>query len=227
MLIRILLLFLLVLGITMQTVAAKNILVFGDSLSAAYRINPDDGWVNLLQTKANQLKADLTFINASISGETTRGGLARIKQALKKHQPDIVILELGANDGLRGFPPKLIKQNLQRIITLAQKQNADILLVGVYLPPNYGKRYTEMFHNIYLDLAKLHHVTLLPYLLEGVGANKTLMQADGLHPSTKAQPLIADTVWKKLLPMVKKQSSKTATRQPAAMAFDKTPHPEL
>lgn len=211
----------------MQTVAAKNILVFGDSLSAAYRINPDDGWVNLLQTKANQLKADLTFINASISGETTRGGLARIKQALKKHQPDIVILELGANDGLRGFPPKLIKQNLQRIITLAQKQNADILLVGVYLPPNYGKRYTEMFHNIYLDLAKLHHVTLLPYLLEGVGANKTLMQADGLHPSTKAQPLIADTVWKKLLPMVKKQSSKTATRQPAAMAFDKTPHPEL
>ena len=226
MLIRILLLFLLVLGITMQTVAAKTILVFGDSLSAAYRIDPDDGWVNLLQAKANQLKADLTFINASISGETTRGGLARIKQALKKHQPDIVILELGANDGLRGFPPKLIKQNLQRIITLAQKQNADILLVGIYLPPNYGKRYTEIFHNIYLDLAKLHHVTLLPYLLEGVGANKTLMQADGLHPSTKAQPLIADTVWKKLLPMVKKQSSKTATRQPAAMAFDKTPHPE-
>jgi acyl-CoA thioesterase-1 len=193
---------LLALSLTVNTVNSQTILVFGDSLSAAYKLDPADGWVNLLQNKSQQKKLDLTFVNASITGETTRGGLSRFKQALNKHHPDIVILELGANDGLRGFPPKVIQNNLDRMIKMAQKKQANLLLVGIYLPPNYGKRYTEMFHNIYLDLAKQYDLALLPFLLEGIGTDKSLMQDDGLHPSANAQPLIANTVWKKLAPLL-------------------------
>ncbi len=196
------LLLLFALSLTVNTVHSQTILVFGDSLSAAYNLDPADGWVNLLQNKSQQKKLGLTFINASITGETTRGGLARFKQALDKHQPDIIILELGANDGLRGFPPKVIKNNLDRMIKMAQKKQVTLLLVGIYLPPNYGKRYTEMFHNIYIDLAKQYDLALLPFLLEGVGTDKSLMQDDGLHPSANAQPLIANTVWKKLTPLL-------------------------
>jgi acyl-CoA thioesterase-1 len=200
--------------------------VFGDSLSAAYNLDPADGWVNLLQNKSKQKKLGLRFVNASITGETTRGGLSRFKQALNKHHPDIVILELGANDGLRGFPPKVIQNNLDRIIKMAQKKQITLLLVGIYLPPNYGKRYTEMFHNIYIDLAKQYDLALLPFLLEGIGTDKSLMQNDGLHPSANAQPLIANTVWKKLAPlliaeeasssMINKSSNKQIKSSPEA-----------
>ncbi len=196
------LLLLFALSLTVNTVHSQTILVFGDSLSAAYKLDPADGWVNLLQNKSHQKKLGLTFVNASITGETTRGGLSRFKQALNKHHPDIVILELGANDGLRGFPPKVIQNNLDRIIKMTLKKQATLLLVGIYLPPNYGKRYTEMFHNIYLDLAKQYDLALLPFLLEGIGTDKSLMQDDGLHPSANAQPLIANTVWKKLAPLL-------------------------
>jgi acyl-CoA thioesterase-1 len=209
-------LLLLVLGLGIQTAQSQTILVFGDSLSAAYKLDPADGWVNLLQNKAQQLKLDHQFINASITGETTRGGLSRFKQALDKHHPDIVILELGGNDGLRGFPPKVIKQNLNRMIKLAKNQSAKLLLAGIYLPPNYGKRYTEMFHNIYVDLAKQYNIGLIPFLLEGIGTNTSLMQADGIHPTANAQPLIAKTVWKKLSLLLEKSPSTTAINQSTA-----------
>ncbi len=217
------LLLLLGLGITMHNVNAQTILVFGDSLSAAYKLNPADGWVNLLQTKASQQKLGLKFVNASISGETTRGGLSRFKQALDKHQPDIVILELGANDGLRGFPPKVIQENLNRMIKLAKKKLANVLLAGIYLPPNYGKRYTEMFHNIYIDLAKQHNLTLIPFLLEGIGTNKSLMQSDGLHPSADAQPMIANTVWEKLSPLITKQTTSPRINQSSHKQVNNSP----
>lgn len=200
----------------MQTAQSQTILVFGDSLSAAYKLDPADGWVNLLQNKAKQLKLDHRFINASITGETTRGGLSRFKQALDKHHPDIVILELGGNDGLRGFPPKVIKQNLNRMIKLAKNQSAKLLLAGIYLPPNYGKRYTEMFHNIYVDLAKQYNIGLIPFLLEGIGTNTSLMQADGIHPTANAQPLIAKTVWEKLSLLLEQSPSSTAINQSTA-----------
>jgi len=208
-------LLLLILGLVMQTANSQTILVFGDSLSAAYKLDPADGWVNLLQNKAHQLKLDLKFVNASITGETTRGGLSRFKQALDKHHPDIVILELGGNDGLRGFPPKVIKQNLTRMIELAKNQPANLLLAGIYLPPNYGKRYTEMFHNIYVDLAKQYNIALIPSLLEGIGTNKSLMQADGIHPTVNAQPLIAETVWGKLSLLLAKPSSTAINKSTA------------
>ncbi len=217
------LLLLLGLGITMHNVNAQTILVFGDSLSAAYKLNPADGWVNLLQTKASQRKLGLTFVNASISGETTRGGLSRFKQALDKHQPDIVILELGANDGLRGFPPKVIQENLNRMVKLAKKKLANVLLAGIYLPPNYGKRYTEMFHNIYIDLAKQHNLTLIPFLLEGIGTDKSLMQSDGLHPSADAQPMIANTVWEKLSPLITKQTTSPRINQSSRKQVNNSP----
>jgi acyl-CoA thioesterase-1 len=197
----------------MQNVNSQTILVFGDSLSAAYKLDPADGWVNLLQNRAHQQKLGLSFVNASITGETTRGGLSRFKQALEKHHPHIVILELGANDGLRGFPPKVIQENLDRIITMTQKKQAKLLLVGIYLPPNYGKRYTEMFHNIYINLAKQHDLALLPFLLEGIGTNRSLMQEDGLHPTASAQPLIANTVWAKLLPLLTDQTNPSMITQ--------------
>ncbi len=202
---------------TIPIASAQTILVFGDSLSAAYKLNPADGWVNLLQIQTNRQKLDLTFVNASISGETTRGGLSRFKQALDKNKPDIVILELGANDGLRGFPPKVIKHNLDRMIALARKQHANLLLAGIYLPPNYGKRYTELFHNIFIDLAKQYDLALIPFLLEGIGTDKALMQADGLHPTANAQPLIAKTVWDKLVPIINKKHSTTSTTNNSSM----------
>ncbi len=210
-------LLLLVLGLGIQTAQSQTILVFGDSLSAAYKLDPADGWVNLLQNKARQLKLDLRFVNASITGETTRGGLSRFKRALDKHHPDIVILELGGNDGLRGFPPKVIKQNMNRMIKLAKNQSANLLLAGIYLPPNYGKRYTEMFHNIYVDLAKQHDIALIPFLLKGIGTNSSLMQADGIHPTANAQPLIAKTVWEKLSLLLEKPPSPTAINQSTAI----------
>ncbi|HFD10886.1 MAG TPA: arylesterase [Crenotrichaceae bacterium] len=215
---------LLCLCLTVQNVNSQTILVFGDSLSAAYKLDPADGWVQLLQNKSQQQQLGLTYINASISGETTRGGLSRFKKALDKHHPDIVILELGANDGLRGFPPKVIQSNLERMIKLARKQQAKLLLVGIHLPPNYGRHYTEMFHKIYVDLAKQYNLTLLPYLLKGVGTNKSLMQTDGLHPKANAQPLIASTVWDKLSPLITPQRSSANENQPGTRQTVTTSH---
>lgn len=178
------------------------ILVFGDSLSAGYGVPVGHGWVSLLAQKIAREGYDFTLVNASVSGETTAGGLARLPRALQLHQPRIVILELGANDGLRGLPTPRTEANLERMITLSQSQGARVLLLGIQLPPNYGARYTSAFFMMFADLARREHVALVPWLMAGVALHASLMQADGLHPDERAQPLLLDNVWPALRPML-------------------------
>ncbi len=186
--------FLLTLLLT-GSVSAKetNVLVMGDSLSAGYGIDITQGWVALLETEM-AAKHQLKWINASVSGETTSGGKARLDQLLKTHQPDYVILELGGNDGLRGQPLNLIRNNLQSMIDSIQQQKAKILLIGMQIPPNYGERYTQSFAKIYRELAEKNNLLLVPFLLEGVATNPSLMQNDGIHPTAEGQPLMMENV---------------------------------
>ncbi|HET7395244.1 MAG TPA: arylesterase [Gammaproteobacteria bacterium] len=188
--------------------APANILVMGDSLSAAHGLEAGQGWASLLQQRLAAQGYDYTVINASISGETTAGGLTRLPQALGQHKPAIVILELGANDGLRGLPLKLMQQNLGRMITLSSKAGAKVLLVGMLLPPNYGPQYTQAFSAVYPALASHYRLPLVPFLLDGVAQDRKLMQADGLHPKAVAEPRVLDNVWAKLAPMLAKPASK-------------------
>ncbi len=176
--------------------AAKNILVFGDSLSAGYGIAIDKSWVNLLQHELKRTQSGFTVVNASISGETTTGGRQRIARALKQHRPAIVIVELGANDGLRGAPVRDIEANLNYIIKKSHSSGAKVLLLGMKLPPNYGKLYTTQFANVYPQLANKHGILLLPFLLEGVAADQ--FQADNLHPVAAAQQRIMLNVLQEL-----------------------------
>jgi acyl-CoA thioesterase-1 len=180
------------------TPAAPNspkLLVWGDSLSAAYGIPVEKGWVNLLQQKVGD---KFTVINGSISGETSAGGLARLPDALKEHQPDYLLLELGANDGLRGIDLATMRSNLEQMVKLAQAANAKVVLIGIKLPPNYGMDFTEKFAATYTELAKQYELPLVPFLLEGVADNWDLMQADGMHPTAEAEPKVLDNVWKVL-----------------------------
>jgi len=176
--------------------AEKTILVFGDSLSAGYGLEIDKSWVSLLQQELQRTKSDFKVVNASISGETTSGGRQRIGKALKQHQPAIVILELGANDGLRGSPISNMKANLSYIIELSQRAGARVLLVGMKLPPNYGAAYTNQFSEVYTLLARKYRILLLPFLLEGVKADQ--FQADNLHPVAEAQQHIMLNVMQEL-----------------------------
>ena len=180
--------------------AEKTILVFGDSLSAGYGIARNASWVNLLQEELRARFPQYVVVNASISGETSSGGARRIAQALQLHHPDIVILALGANDGLRGNPLSIMRKDMSTIITKSKAARARVLLVGMRLPPNYGKTYVEGFQNSFLQLAKQHRVTLLPFLLEGLVAEQ--FQADNLHPNASAQAHIKDTVMTTLMPML-------------------------
>ncbi|MBU1425634.1 MAG: arylesterase [Gammaproteobacteria bacterium] len=189
------------LALPQSSQAAKNILVFGDSLSAGYGIARDDSWVNLLQQELNKSHPQFKVVNASISGETTSGGLRRIGKALQQHTPAIVIIELGANDGLRGGPISEMEKNLNRIIAQAQKANARVLLLGIQLPPNYGPVYTRQFRALYPKLAKKHNVTLLPFMLEDIPPEQ--FQADNLHPIAAAQPLIMRNVLHSLMPLLR------------------------
>ena len=173
---------------------AKNILVLGDSLSAGYGMPIEKGWVNLLQQTLNEQNSFYTLINKSISGDTTAGGLARIDEALAKYKPGIVILELGANDGLRGMPPGLIKKNLRELVQRIQRAGSRVLLLSMRIPPNYGKRYTDMFYANYPALAEEMNIPWVPFILQDVALVKELMQRDGLHPNEKAQPIIAEKV---------------------------------
>jgi acyl-CoA thioesterase-1 len=186
-----------------MTATAKSIVVLGDSISAGYGIEVAQGWVALLQKKMPENGISHAFHNESISGDTTAGGLARIGQALALHKPDIVIIELGANDGLRGLPPQLIKSNLAEIVHRAQVAKAKVLLLGMKIPPNYGNRYISLFYNIYPELATELHIPYVPFIMEAVALNKDMMQEDGLHPNAKGQPVIADRVWTQLLPLLK------------------------
>ena len=182
-------------------------LVYGDSLSAGYGIRIEQGWVNLLQQKTQQEGYGFRVVNASVSGETSAGGLARLPHVLAVQQPRIVLLELGANDGLRGLPLAQTQANLDQIITLLQAEGASVLLLGVHLPPNYGERYTSGFSAMYQQLAAAHKIPLLPFLLERVALTPGLMQADGLHPNEQAQPMLLENVWPKLLPLLRAAGS--------------------
>ena len=181
-----------------SSIDLKKILIVGDSISASYGINPKSGWVNLLANKIAQEKIPYQVINASISGDTTINGVNRLPALINNHKPDIVIIELGGNDGLRGTQLNVMQANLDRMIQKSQLSGARVLLAGMKIPPNYGRRYTQSFHQVYLDLADKHSLSLVPFILEGVGGQGALMQADGIHPTAKAQPLIVETVWKQL-----------------------------
>ncbi len=180
--------------------AAKNILVFGDSLSAGYGIARDASWVNLLRQELRQSHPQFEVVNASISGETTAGGVRRIGKMLQQHQPAVVIVGLGANDGLRGSTIAETEKNLSAIISLSRKANAKVLLLGMQLPPNYGPYYTRQFHALYPKLAKRHNVALVAFMLEGIAPEQ--FQADNLHPTAAAQPRIMHNVLQSLLPLL-------------------------
>lgn len=178
-------------------------LVFGDSLSAAYGMPEQRGWVSLLDARLKGERKDYNVANASISGETTAGGLARIDAALAKHKPAVMVLELGANDGLRGLPVAAMKKNLSAIIERAQKAGARVLLVGMKMPPNYGPDYTRMFENAFGELARQHKTALLPFLMEGFAEKPELFQSDRIHPNEAAQKRILESVWGALKPLLK------------------------
>jgi acyl-CoA thioesterase-1 len=182
--------------------AAKNILIFGDSLSAGYGIRQDVAWPALLTRRLQEKRLDYKVINASISGETTSGGRARIDEALARHAPQVVIVALGANDGLRGLPVTQLRDNLTAIVASAQKGNARVLLVGQRMPPNYCP-YAAQFHDIFGEVAKARKTALVDFLLDGVATQAHLFQADNLHPTAEAQPLLLDNVWRGLAPLLK------------------------
>jgi acyl-CoA thioesterase I len=183
------------------------ILVFGDSLSAGYGISVDKGWVSLLSSRLSSEGYGFEVINASVSGETSAGGLGRLPRALAAHHPRLVILELGANDGLRGLPVAGLRTNLQQMITLVQNSGARILLVGIQMPPNYGAQYTVPFAKVYDTVAETTRVPLVPFLLDKVADKPELMQADGLHPNERGQPLLLDNIWPRLLPLLRGASA--------------------
>jgi len=182
--------------------AAGTILVVGDSLSAAYGIDKQRGWVSLLQQRLQQQDRSYRVVNASISGDTSRGGLSRLPAALQRESPKLMILALGANDGLRGFAPDQTRENLRQMIRQAHAAGTSVLLLGIKLPANYGSVYGEKFHRVYLDLADETGVGLVPFFLEGVAETRELMQADGVHPGAEAQPRILENVWGGLAPML-------------------------
>ncbi|WP_085213436.1 arylesterase [Methylomagnum ishizawai] len=178
-------------------VGAATLVVLGDSISAGYGLEKiDQGWVSLLAEKLRP--RGMIVVNASISGDTSAGGLSRIDALLAQHHPAVLILELGGNDGLRGLPPGQMAANLGGIIDRAGAAGVQVLLLGMKIPPNYGKRYTEMFQKVYTDLAGRDGVALVPFLLDGVGGVEVYMQADGIHPNREAQPLLLEQVWNKL-----------------------------
>ena len=176
----------------------ETLLILGDSISAGYGINQKDNWVSMLQSKFKNDGTSIKLINSSVSGDTTSGGLQRLRRDLQKFDPDYVLIELGGNDALRGYPIKRIKDNLQTMIALIKSNNSKALLMQIRIPPNYGQKYTLAFERIYLELASSEEIYFLPFMLENVGLNPDLMQPDGIHPNAKAQPLIAKDMKKNL-----------------------------
>ncbi|XYI32003.1 Multifunctional acyl-CoA thioesterase I and protease I and lysophospholipase L1 [Cupriavidus oxalaticus] len=191
-------------GMQPAQAAAPALLVLGDSLSAEYGITRGTGWVTLLQDRLKQERFDYTVVNASISGETTIGGKTRLPDLLSRHKPAIVVVELGANDALRGLPLQATESNLRQIVSSAQKAGAGVLLVGMRIPPNYGQDYTEKFFSLYPKLASEYKVRLVPFFLDKVMARQDWFQPDRIHPTTEAQPALLETVWPQLKPMLKR-----------------------
>ena len=180
-------------------------LVYGDSLSAAYGMPERRGWVALLEERLKRERPDYSVANASISGETSAGGLARIGKVLERHQPAIVALALGGNDGLRGLPVAAMKQNLAAIVQQSKKAGAKVLLIGMRMPPNYGEAYATAFERVFADLAKSQRTALLPFLLDGFGDRSEFFQPDQIHPTEAAQPVVLKNVWGALAPLFKKK----------------------
>jgi acyl-CoA thioesterase-1 len=195
---RLFLVALLVGWLTPLSAATKTLLVVGDSLSAAYGIDVSAGWVAQLRQRLILNKMDYNIVNASISGDTTANGLARLPALLDTHHPRIVVIELGGNDGLRGLSLSAMQHNIKTMIEKAKARGARVLLLGVRLPPNYGKTYTERFHRVYETLASDSKIPLVPFILEGIATDTTLMQADGLHPDAQAQKKVLENVWRGL-----------------------------
>lgn len=195
---------LLILPVAPALASAPIILVFGDSLSAGYGLPSDQAWPSLLQKRLASEHLPWQVANASISGETTAGGHSRMAAALRQHRPAIVIIELGANDGLRGLPLAAMRQNLAAMISDSQKAGARVLLVGMRLPPNFGPAYTGEFSRSFAGLAQSHRTSFVPFLLEGFSDQAEMFQSDGLHPVASAQPLILETIWSELRKMLKK-----------------------
>lgn len=203
---------LLILNLPLWAMAAPTILVYGDSLSAAYGIPRDQGWVELLQRRLNEKGYSHRVANASVSGETTSGGLSRFDATLAEARPNLVILELGANDGLRGLPLPDMKRNLNAMITAAQKKQARVMLLGMRIPPNYGQTYTRDFANTFHQLAKDHQLPLVEFFLNGVAGKRDMVLDDGLHPTAAAQERILDNVWEVLQPMLGKPVNRASSR---------------
>jgi len=190
--------------------ARPTLLVMGDSLSAAYGIEAERGWVSLLQAR---LDGKARVINASISGETSSGGASRLPELLGQHDPDIVLLELGGNDGLRGLPPGQFEANMRRMIEAGQAEGAEVLLLGIDIPPNYGRAYREAFTGVYRRLADDYELAWVPFLLEGIALEDELMQDDGIHPTAAAQPRILDNVWPELAPLLEENGIALAAQE--------------
>jgi len=176
----------------------RKMVILGDSLSAGYGIAEDEAWVSLLQERLAEQRPDWQAVNASTSGETTGGGLRRIDKLLDEQQPDLMVIQLGGNDGLRGFPHQDIRNNLAQMIERSKAAGAEVMLLGIELPPNYGRRYTEVFARQYHELADDYDVTLVPFMLEDIYDRNGMMQSDDIHPTAAAQPLILDNVWEQL-----------------------------
>lgn len=189
--------------LSLPSLASQNtLLILGDSLSAAYGVPSETAWVALLQKRIESRELNWTVVNASISGETTDGGLRRLPGLLETHDPEIVIIELGGNDGLRGFPPNVIESNLAKMIEQIRDTGGTPVLVGMQIPPNYGQRYTSMFANIFPTLSDRYNTVLVPFFLEGIYNQDELMQGDGIHPTEEAQPRLLDNIWPTLEPLL-------------------------
>ena len=187
---------LLALCLSPTWVFAKTVMVLGDSISAGYGIEPQQAWVNLLQKRLDQqYPKQHKVVNASVSGETTSGALARLPKLLQTHKPNVVVIERGGNDGLRGQPPQMIQKNLAQLIQQSQKANATVVVLGMKMPPNYGTAYSKAFENNYKVVSQQYKVKLLPFFLEGVAGNKSLMQKDLVHPNGKAQPILLNLAY--------------------------------
>lgn len=189
-----------------------TVLVVGDSLSAAYGIDRDDGWVALLEERLADTGREVRVVNASITGDTTRGGRTRLPDALSRHEPDVVVIELGGNDGLRGIPLAETRRNLAAMVEDARAAGARVLLVGVRLPSNYGAAFIERFQQVFHDVASEYDVPLVPKFLAGVGGDPSLMQDDGIHPNAAAQPKLLDNLWPKLQPLLPEAAAGSGER---------------
>jgi acyl-CoA thioesterase-1 len=204
---RILALFICLYAAAANAASVPTVLVFGDSLSAGYGIDVDQSWTALLQSRLQAQGYEHRVINASISGETTEGGKTRIVSALENFEPEVLILELGGNDGLRGFPPEVMKENLRTIIRTAEESGTSVVLLGIRIPPNYGQRYTQAFEGVYRELADELDIRWIEFFMDGVALNDELMQDDGIHPNAEAQPLLLDNAW----PIIREALTEHAT----------------